>query len=110
LTTDDIKNLRLTCKQLCEILNATLFRELSINFTKATFEKDLSKVRILATTDCHAATSGTRTLKIASLSPEYDPMHPRPPYKRPEIAAAEEEMKGYLFHAIASLIGVQSVR
>ena len=118
-----IKDLRLTCKQLGKILNPRLFRELSISFSQATLEKDLSKVRIFATTDCHAAFSGTRTLKIASLSPGYDPNYQGPPWKcvdddwvqepypedPPEIVAAEEELKGYLFKAIVALKGVQSV-
>jgi hypothetical protein len=77
----------------------------------------------LATTDCHAASSGTRTLKIASLSPGYDQKYQGPPWKcvdgewvqepypedPPEVVAAEEELKRYLFLAIASLRGVQSV-
>jgi hypothetical protein len=122
LTIDAIKDLRLTCKQLGEFLSPRLFRELTISFSRATYANDVSKVRILATTDCHAASSGTRTLTITSLSPSYDPEY-RPvwdmvddewlqvpdPEGPPEVMMAEEELKGYLFKAIASLKSVQSV-
>ncbi|KIM44342.1 hypothetical protein M413DRAFT_443343 [Hebeloma cylindrosporum] len=115
LTVDAGKNLRLTCKHLGEFLNIRLFRDLTSSFSKDNFEIVLSKVRILATKDCHAACSGTRTLKINSLSPAYDPgyrdapagwIEPEDP---PEATAAEEVLKGYLFKAIAPLKGVQSV-
>jgi hypothetical protein len=122
LPIDAVKDLRLTCKQLGEFLSPRLFRELTISFSWATYEKDLSKVRILATTDCHAASSGTRTLKVASLSPSYDLgyrpewkivddkwIHEHKPEAPPEAVVAEEELKGYLFKAIASLKSVQSV-
>ena len=117
-----IKNLRLTCKQLSECLSPRLLRNLTISLSLVTFEKGVSKVRILATTDHHPASSGTRMLKIGSLFPGYDPEY-RPPWKHvegewvqepypedpPDVLAAEEELKGYLFMAIASLRGVQSV-
>ena len=116
-----IKDLRLICKQLGECLGPRLFRNLSLSLV--TFEKCVSKVRILATTDHHAASSGTRMLKIGSLSPGYDPDENRTLWKDvedewvqeldpedpPDLLAAEEELKGYLFMAIASLRGVQSV-
>ncbi|KIM44339.1 hypothetical protein M413DRAFT_379456 [Hebeloma cylindrosporum] len=121
LALDTAKNLRLTCKQFGEFLNPRLFRELTISFSLSTYEKDLAKVRILATTDCHAASSGTQMLKIASVSPAYNPvprawklvddewvMDPGSEVP-PEIRAAEEELKKYLFKAIASLKNVQSV-
>jgi hypothetical protein len=122
LTINAVKDLRLTCKQFGEFLHPRLIRELTISFSRATYENDLSKVRILATTDCHAASSGTRTLKITSLSPAYDPVY-RPSWKNVdgewiqepdpetplEAMLAEKELKGYLFKAIASLKGVQSV-
>ena len=123
LTIDAVKVLRLTCKQLGDLLNPRIFRELTINFSQATYENDLSKVRILATTNRHPASSGTRTLNITSLSPAYDPDFRGPSWRKvddewfqepypedpPEVLVAEEELKGYLFKAIASLKGVQSV-
>lgn len=123
LTIDAVKDLRLTCKELGEFLNPRLFHELTISFSRATYENDLSKVRTLATTDCHPASSGTRTLKIASLSPAYDPSYRGPSWKNVdgewiqeadpeaplEAMLAEKELKGYLFKAVASLKGVQSV-
>ncbi|KIM42284.1 hypothetical protein M413DRAFT_444714 [Hebeloma cylindrosporum] len=123
LDTNAVKDLRLSCKQLGEHLNSRVFRELTIGFTQMTYNRELSKVRILATTDCHAASSGTRTLRITSLSPTYDPGYPGPslrnvggewvydpiPEDPPETRVAEEELKGYLFKAIASLRSVHSV-
>jgi len=123
LTTDIIKDLRLTCKQLSECLSLRLFRNLTISLSQVTFEKEVSKVRILATTDHHAASSGAQMLKIGSLSPGYDPKYRTPMWKHvdsqlvqepdpedpPDVLVAEEELKGYLFKAIASLRGVQSV-
>jgi hypothetical protein len=123
LTIDAVKDLRLTCKELGGFLNPRLFRELTISFSRATYENDISKVRILATTHCHTPSSATRTLTITSLSPAYNPGYRGDSWKNvddqwiqepepedpPETMVAEEELKGYLFKAIASLKSVQSV-
>ncbi|KIM44340.1 hypothetical protein M413DRAFT_443341 [Hebeloma cylindrosporum] len=123
LTIDTAKDLRLTCKQFGEFLHPRIFRDLTINFTQATYENDLFKVRLLAATDFHATSTETRTLKITSLSPAYDPGYSGPGWTSsddgwikgperedpPEVKVAEEELKGYLFKAIASLRSLESV-
>ncbi|KAF8953674.1 hypothetical protein BDZ97DRAFT_1679083, partial [Flammula alnicola] len=118
----DVKQLRLTCKELGELLRPQVFRVLSINVTRNTLEDDVSKLRTLATTN-YPASYGTRILYIRSLSPSYDPSYRGPVWKHvegewiaeaqaedpPEVARAEEEVKRYLFNAISSLKGVQTV-
>lgn len=97
-------------------------RKISIDINRDNFEQSLSKLAVLAASK-HVACTGTRKLFIGSLSPFtyakneeatliyvdgewiWKPL----PEEPPELAIAEREVTEYLYDAVASFKGVQSV-
>ncbi len=104
------------------MLRSRVFRILNIKVTKNSLQRDVTKLRALATVPCPAS-SGAQTLRIGPLAPGYDPDYKGPTWKYvdgewvaeaeeeepPEIALAAEEMKKYLFAAISSLNALRKV-
>ncbi|KAF8152267.1 hypothetical protein B0H34DRAFT_677656 [Crassisporium funariophilum] len=119
----DVKNLRLACRHLGQLLATQVLRVIYINHKKDQIDKDLEKLRALAT-KAGVTSTGTQELIIRSLTPGRDPEWkgftyqqvngeyvPNPePEDPPEVALAEENMKMYLYDSLCSLKNLRTVR
>ncbi|KAF8968535.1 hypothetical protein BDZ97DRAFT_1755206 [Flammula alnicola] len=120
LCSDDIKHLRLACKQLSEILESVILDKITFNINKSTLPASISQIRSLAAGRSPGASRTTSHLTLVCFAPRYDPQdesywdgemveNPKP-LDTPEVLEAERRMKKYLFDAVVSLKNVSTVR
>ncbi|CAA7269411.1 unnamed protein product [Cyclocybe aegerita] len=76
----DLKQLRLTCKQLQPLVNEQLFRTVAIHITVNSIKKSVDMLQFLATRT--TVLQDARELVLCSLSPAHDPQYYGPSYVR----------------------------
>lgn len=123
LDLSNVKQFRLTCKAMADLLLHQIFRTLNLNISRTNMENGVKKIEALS--GGHAAGLAARELSIWSLAPAYDPAHPRSstydnelrkwvsnplPEAPSDVAIAEERLVNHLFNAISSMRGLYRVK
>ncbi|KJA22454.1 hypothetical protein HYPSUDRAFT_67124 [Hypholoma sublateritium FD-334 SS-4] len=111
LSVNDAGNLRLTCKRLNEMLEATVLQQITLNISRTNLSKSIPKIRALAAGRSPAAARATTHLLLVCFSPRYDPTTQGTVVDKKDLDASEGErrMKKYLFDAIVALKHVSNV-
>ncbi|CAA7269412.1 unnamed protein product [Cyclocybe aegerita] len=107
LLVGDLKELRLTCRQLGYLLSAQVLRKLVFDFNFSNLETSVEKLEILSK-GCPAAAQGIRELVLRSLSVDSNRIPNE--HHTPEPSLFDSVLQKYLFRALSSLKSVRSVR
>ena len=109
LNINDAGNLRLTCRRLNEMLEATVLQQITLNIHKANLSRSIPKIRALAAGRSPGAARATTCLLLVCFAPSYD-LATQSTMVDEETSEGERRMKKYLFDAIAALKHVSNVR
>ncbi|KAH9480755.1 hypothetical protein JR316_0007355 [Psilocybe cubensis] len=122
LEIEDVKQLRLTCNTMADLLQPHIFRSVTLCIHGDNYQQGVEKLEALARST-HPACYAARALTIRTLSPGYAPrsfgpiallkannsidLFEKDPF---EVSTAKDRIINHLLDAITSLQGVRAVQ